>query len=92
MNKYIVSILCALGVSLAVQADNNIGKVEMKCHVELLGGKQTLVFTHLSQAKKQNIKSFIQAQKNVYKVVECVELNEKFSTVASNRLDELTVR
>jgi hypothetical protein len=88
-------------------ATKNIGtvkrqKINVKCHVELLGGKNTLHFAVIkadkfSQYSKKIVGMKIptaQSKKKVaiYQVVECVNLEQNFTSLASKQLDLDTAR
>ena len=75
--------------------------VEMKCHVQLLGGVDHLYFAKLKQSYANKLTSQLigrtisQAKGNkdkIYKVIECVKLDSSFNNFASKQLDKITVR
>jgi len=101
-----LSVLLSLN-SLSANAQNSknrlhVATIDYKCHVELLGGIQTI---HFENAKKQNpnglahslvgqkkLKPFSRDKVAIYKVFECVELNEDFTSAQSKAVDEKTTR
>lgn len=85
--KVLIFLVVYLFVHSNAIANNHVA--DMKCHVELLGGKQTVLFSKTSKSK---VKSMTEKRKNVYKVIECVPLAQAFSTSASKNIDKQTVR
>ena len=86
----------------AAPKHNNDTKVELKCYVELYGGKETIYFASVSL---RNVKGFAQqlsgssvltsvakGKQKIYKVNECVSLIEKFRSAQARQIDERTVR
>ncbi|MDX2368646.1 MAG: TapY2 family type IVa secretion system protein [Colwellia sp.] len=87
----------SLTISLGAQANSSSGTkaqakvpadIEMKCHVELVGGGESISFTntpyinireltHVLMKKKVKLNSESTAQA-IYKVKECVPLQDKF--------------
>tara|TARA_R110000737_G_C14161281_1_gene409576 strand:+ start:97 stop:441 length:345 start_codon:yes stop_codon:yes gene_type:complete len=76
--------------------------VEYKCHIELLGGTQTIDFVSVKEQNlnkladallgKAKLKPFTQTKLPIYKVYECAKLNDKFKRNQSNLIDEKTIR
>lgn len=94
-SKFIIScfIFCLIGSSHAAAKEN---KVDVKCHIELLGGEQTI---YLAQVKQKQLKNVVNILKNrrivtntsnekkkVYKVLECVLNNEAFKSLQARQL------
>ncbi|MCW8832486.1 MAG: TapY2 family type IVa secretion system protein [Colwellia sp.] len=70
--------------------------IEMKCHVELIGGGETIQFTntpykslkkltHILLKKKVKLEEG-EPPRAIYKVKECVPLNEKFKGARAKQL------
>mgnify|MGYP000664833364 CR=1 FL=1 len=87
----------SLTTSFAVQANASAGTktkviapvdIEMKCHVELIGGGETISFTNTPYKSMRELTAVLMKQKiklnsedsarAIYKVKECVPLQEKF--------------
>jgi hypothetical protein len=106
--KLITSVLIAvLFTSISTLAQNSKNRVieatiEYKCHVELLGGIQTIDFVSVKEQNLQSLASSLVGKKKfkpftrmelpIYKAFECVKLNEKFSNNRSNAIDKKTTR
>jgi len=77
-------------------------KKEYKCHVELLGGSETLYFintrtTNLTAVAnsvkgKKAAEQFSKNYRPIHNVVECVSIYEEFTSNASKLVDSRTVR
>lgn len=108
INKTIaIAMLVSAMTNLSAFAKNDrnrlmVATVEYKCHVELLGGVQTIDFISVKEQNlnklakslvgKKKLKPFTQTKLPIYKVFECVKLNDKFKRNQSNVIDEKTVR
>lgn len=95
-------LLCMFTFSYSALANNtgqvkhfkNLKKVSLKCYVQLIGGKSTILYHYdlpekLRQSFTRNLPQsnyFSNKQKKIYKVNECVELDEKFSEEIANSL------
>jgi len=104
-NAQIAIVLSTVFCSFLIQAapeKSQGSKVELKCFVELYGGKETI---HFAGVSPQNVEGFAQqlqgkrvltsiakGKHKIYKVNECVGLSEKFSTDRARQVDEGTVR
>ena len=99
-----ISILLSLS-SISANAKNSnkrVVAIDYKCHIELIGGIQTIHFVNTkgkslsgiahSLVGKTTEKPFSKEKLGIYKVYECVALNDKFSNAQSNALDSKTVR
>jgi len=83
-------------------AKQKIEKVEVKCHVELYGGGETVHFRKIKKDKlvkleqrlvNKKIKvAKIKEKQIIYKVLECVSLGKEFTTFQSKRIDKDTAR
>lgn len=98
----IMSMLsCSFGVLSAPKA-NNGAKVELKCFVELYGGKETIHFAGVNPKKVKGftqqligekvLTSIVKGKQKIYKVNECVPLTEKFTSARARQIDKETVR
>jgi hypothetical protein len=77
-------------------------KVKIKCHVELVGGKNIIHFGRIKTARIAKYPQWLIGQKiatdfskqkqQVFKVKECVKSQHNFTSASSKRLDEDTVR
>lgn len=100
---YVFSLLFALSsvsltTSFVVQANASAGTkaqaikpidVEMKCHVELMGGGETISFTNTPYSNLNDLTHLLIGQKvklatessaqTIYKVKECVPLQDTFT-------------
>ncbi|MDO7086589.1 TapY2 family type IVa secretion system protein [Pseudocolwellia sp. AS88] len=76
----------------------DVKKVNLKCHVELIGGKTTILYHyHLPESDKDLFANWLlqkykDSQGNnevepVYKVNECVEIKDKFKDTIANTLE-----
>lgn len=103
MNRITLFSLCLLSIVFYGNAfaESESKKIEMKCHVKLLGGNDLIYFTRVKTNKSTRLASLIQGttikiNKNktekIYKVVECKKLNSLFTAFISKQLDERTVR
>ena len=97
----LLSLLLLSNESLAKSAEKAL-KIKIKCHVELVGGKDIVHFgvikterlTKYSQwlIGKKIATGFSKQKQQVYKVKECVKSQEDFSSASSQQLDENTAR
>jgi len=88
--------------SFAFDDDKYPAEIEYKCHIELLGGLQTIHFISARNKSVNEIEQLLIGRKVVttvsknklpiYKVVECTGLYDKFNEKTSNALDENVVR
>lgn len=82
--------------------DKNTVQHEMKCHVELVGGRDIIHYVNVKNSQKQSYKNELLGQKVktyavsgeqvIYKVKECVNLNDTFNTAAAKSADIFAVR
>ncbi len=76
--------------------------VELKCYVELYGGKETI---HFAMVNKNDVADFAERlvgqkiatslskqKQEIYRVKECTKLRGKFSTGRGRKIDQQTVR
>jgi hypothetical protein len=77
-------------------------KIEIKCLVELYGGKETLYFAKINKAYQHSFAESLigemmttpiaKGQQRIYKATECIPLNDDFSTRHGQEVDKHTVR
>jgi hypothetical protein len=89
------------GVAYAKKAEQT-AKIKIKCHVELVGGKDSIHFGIIKSERKTRYAQWLEGKKiatgfskqkqQVYKVIECTKLNDKFINPISQRVDENTAR
>jgi|TARA_B110000090_G_C13237282_1_gene391077 hypothetical protein len=108
-NKHNIGIIflfvfLSLGTANAQNSKNRLHLVttDYKCHVELIGGIQTIDFVntkkqrlnHLAQSLvgKKKRKPFSITERVIYKVFECVPLNDNFTLAQSTAVDKKTPR
>jgi len=82
--------------------DKQESKIEVKCHVELFGGNETIYFrvlksAHLDKLSKELVNrevltSLSRAKQKIYKVHECVPLTASFTLLKSQLIDKKTTR
>ena len=83
-------------------AKQKVEKVEVKCHVELYGGSEAIHFRKIRKDKVAKLEqrllnkkikvANIKGKQKIYKVLECVPLNEEFSQLQSKNIDKNTAR
>lgn len=90
----------ALGNNMGqVKHFKNLKKVSLKCYVQLIGGKSTILYHYdLPERDKASFPAWllqnyinlpgINQSHKIYKVNECVELDKKFSEEIANNLHE----
>ncbi len=99
MKYYIIGLVffSTLISPLVLAKNNQLLKKEVKCHVELYGGKETIYF---GLAPLNELKNYAQSiigkkiyvaktkkKKSIYKVLECVAMNDKFTSRKAKALD-----
>lgn len=80
----------------------HVATIDYKCHVELIGGIQTIDFVNTKKQRldevaqslvgKKKRKPFSREELVIYKVFECVKLKDKFTQAQSNVVDKKTPR
>ncbi len=98
-SKYLILLLGILS-PLVYGANKQVIKHEVKCHVELYGGKEVIYF---GLAPLTDLKNYAQAivgkkisvptikgKKSIYKAFECVVMNDKFTSRQARLLDSKT--
>ncbi|MBL0710204.1 MAG: TapY2 family type IVa secretion system protein [Colwellia sp.] len=108
----LLTISCfSLSLTTEAQANTNVSKkapikvasivdVEMKCHVELMGGGEVIRFTNTPYTSLKKLTEILLTQKvkldssdsprAIYKVKECVPLKGKFSSSRAQQLFQNT--
>ncbi len=105
VSGFIVAILLTTISSFELSASEQSAKkskTPMKCHVILMGGMETIHFVNstmtnhkqLSQVLKNEkvTTSITKKAKQIYKVIECVPLDDTFKGDRAKQLDKKTVR
>jgi len=109
MNQILKTIvlvsLVASFLTMAKQPDEKgkqEDKVEVKCHIELFGGNETIYSRVINRMQlinlpkelvNRNIRtSFSREKQKIYKVHECVFSTAKFTLTKSQRIDEKMAR
>lgn len=102
---FIVTFIFIANFSLSAAAANIVEKkykVDVKCHVELVGGQQVIYFARVKQNQvnklvdtlvNRNIPTSIaKEQQKVYRAFECVLLDAKFNSLKANQLFDSQAR
>ena len=100
---FITLFLISISVVTSVNASTQeVSKVEIKCHAELVGGVDIIHFALVRQSQLAGIKRHLTGQKIstalsknkqvIYKVNECVGLHESFVSASAKSRDILTAR
>jgi len=102
-----VSLIVPSGVAFGKNAEKTektekTEKIKIKCHVELVGGKDSLHFGIIKSERKAKYAQWLVGKKiatgfskqkqQVYKVIECTKLADKFINPISQQVDENTAR
>lgn len=98
---FIITYMLIITVSLNTIAESSVKKkhkVDVKCHVELMDGKEIIYFARIKVSeikkllntlpKRRVLTSISKDKKKINKVFECVPLTEKFYSLKANRLFE----
>ena len=104
----IMALLVILSLTSAiVNAQNSknslpVATIDYKCHVELIGGIETINFINVKKQSlneiarsiigKKTFKPFSREKIAIVKVFECVKLHDKFTRLQSNAVDKKTIR
>jgi len=105
----LISLMSSFNVAAnASAAKKKVVKVEkvksrvMKCHVELLGGGETIHFINTTKFSSRQLAqtlvglkistSKVKAKQEIYKLNKCIKLDETFKTAKAKLLDKNTVR
>jgi hypothetical protein len=100
----VLFVLLSLDIANAQNSKNrvHVATISYKCHVELIGGIQTIDFVTTQEQSlksvaqslvgKKKLKPFSREDRAIYKVFECVKLNDKFTRAQSTAVDEKTPR
>lgn len=97
--------LCSISVHASTKYHKNelpIRTYDYKCHVNLLGGIDTVHFVNSPLTDLNEIAAsivgktinpaFLKNKTKIYKVVECVKLHDEFNSDVSKKVDSETVR
>ncbi|PCI60068.1 MAG: hypothetical protein COB35_10025 [Gammaproteobacteria bacterium] len=98
----LISVVASSTIFTQAAAEQNGAKVEIKCWVELYGGKDIIHFANINLQNLNGYGNYLVGRKvktafrkeklKVYKVKECVKLNEKFSSDRGRQVDENSIR
>ena len=96
---FVVTLLLSTNAIFNVVAANIVVKkykADVKCHIELVGGKQLIYFASVKESQVNKLVDtlanrkvptpFSKERQQVYRAFECVLLKAKFSSVKANRL------
>jgi hypothetical protein len=96
---FVATLLVLTHASFNVAATNTVVKkykVDVKCHIELLDGKQLIYFASLKESQVNKLVDtlanrkvptpFSKERQQVYQAFECVLLKAKFNSVKANQL------
>lgn len=96
MNSKLLIVCFIFCLVASSQAATKKGKVDVKCHIELLGGEQTIYLAQVKQKKLKNLVNILKNRriitststdkKKVYKVFECVLNDETFKSAQARQL------
>ena len=96
-----LSLIFPSGITLAKNYQK-AAKIKVKCHVELVGGKDMIHFGIIKNERKAKYAQWLEGKKiatgfskhkqQVYKVIECTKLADKFINPISVKVDEDTAR
>ncbi|TWX66553.1 TapY2 family type IVa secretion system protein [Colwellia sp. C1TZA3] len=96
---FVVTLLLLINVNCNVAAANIVVKkykVDVKCHIELVGGKPLIYFASVKESRVNKLVDtlanrkvptpFSKDRQQVYRAFECVLLKAKFNSVKANQL------
>ena len=93
---------CVCFTSQARQVDKASNKISVKCHVELLGGGETIHFAVINENKLTSLKHQLanklimttesDTKQRVYQATECVPLKQSFKGTKAKAVDLKTAR
>jgi hypothetical protein len=96
---FVVTLLLLTHVNFNVVAANLVVKeykVDVKCHIELVGGKPLIYFARVKESQVNKLVDtlanrkvptpFSKERQRVYRAFECVLLKAKFNSVKANQL------
>lgn len=96
-----LSLIIPNGITLAKDSQQTV-KIKVKCHVVLVGGKDMIHFGIIKKERKTIYARWLEGKKiatgfskqkqQVYKVIECTNLADKFINPISVKVDENTAR
>lgn len=101
MNK-LIAMTALVVFSIPSIAKPASSRIEYKCHVELIGGKQVIYFAQINAQKNKNISNVLLGKKvsannsakpaAIYKIYECVTSDKSFATTKAQKMERTTVR
>jgi hypothetical protein len=96
-----LTFILSSGATLAKDVQNT-AKIKIKCHVELVGGKDMIHFGVIKKDRmfkygqwlvgKKIATGFSKQKQPVYNVIECVKLADTFTNSTSQKVDDNTAR
>jgi len=94
-----LTFILSSGATFAKDVQNT---AKIKCHVELVGGKDMIHFGVIKKDRmfkygqwlvgKKIATGFTKQKQSVYKVIECVKLADTFTNSTSQKVDDNTAR
>jgi len=102
----VISISLLTTVSFMTAAESVVikqsSKVEMKCHVELMGGHNVVHFTVIKKRKVAKLNQFLvgrkiltdlsKKKKVIYKVKECINSKDSFKSLTARQIEKNMAR
>jgi len=99
-------LVLAMSNNASAQSSNSAvkkhDKLDAKCHVEVLGGKQAIYFAMVTQGGLSKLSKSISHKKvrtvdskeklKIHKVFECVLSEDEFTKASARSLDKITPR
>ncbi len=104
MNRLILALIFTMMSFSGISAENDktSPKLDIKCHVELVGGGETISLWRIPQSQRKTLEQQMLGYKiyshdsvekrEIYKVHQCVASKDSFSSAAANRLDKSIAR
>ncbi|WP_286266238.1 TapY2 family type IVa secretion system protein [Thalassotalea atypica] len=97
-----LTLLSSLSLVTQAKTSTNANKVEVKCHLELLGGGEMIHFANIPAdrfnsyvkglTKRKVMVNDAKKKVAVYKVFECITADSDFSNSRAKTLEESTLR
>ena len=96
------SLISAIAHAQQFKNSLPVATIDYKCHVQLIGGIETIDFINVKQQSlnkiavsligKKTFKPFSKEKNSIDKVFECVKLHDKFTRIHANAVDQKTIR
>ncbi|WP_206485384.1 TapY2 family type IVa secretion system protein [Thalassotalea sp. G2M2-11] len=99
-NLLLMSVFSTVFMANAEQVadDKKPHSIKMKCHVELMGGGESIHYTFIKRSQLSQIKTLVAGReipvfnsrknKAIYKVNECLPMDKKFKNKRANMIAE----